>query len=70
MLLMISDGVLDQMPEPKQAERWIRRYLLQSREEDPQRMAEEIRAILMPHLPLVEDDQTILTVRIEKREKL
>lgn len=70
VLLMISDGVLDQMPEPKQAERWIRRYLLQSREEDPQRMAEEIRAILMPHLPLVEDDQTILTVRIEKREKL
>ena len=70
VLLMISDGVLDQLPEPKQGERWIRRYLLQSREEEPQRMAEEIRNLLMPHLPQVEDDQTILVLRIEKKEKL
>ena len=67
---MISDGVLDQLPEPKQGERWIRRYLLQSREEEPQRMAEEIRNLLMPHLPQVEDDQTILVLRIEKKGKL
>ena len=70
VLLMISDGVLDQLPEPKQGERWIRRYLLQSREEEPQRMAEEIRNLLMPHLPQVEDDQTILVLRIEKKGKL
>ncbi len=70
VLLMISDGVLDQLPDPKQGERWIRRYLLQSREEDPQALAEQIRALLQPHLPQVEDDQTILAVRIEKKGKL
>ena len=70
VLLMISDGVLDQLPEPRQGERWIRRYLMQSRQENPQRMAEEIREELMPHLPRVEDDQTILVVRIEKKKNL
>ncbi len=70
VLLMISDGVLDQLPEPKQGERWIRRYLLQSREENPQVLAEEIQKLLRPHLPQEEDDQTILAVRIEKKEKL
>ncbi len=70
VLLMISDGVLDQLPDPKLGERWIRRYLLQSREEDPQVLAEEIQALLQPHLPRVEDDQTILAVRIEKKGKL
>ena len=67
---MISDGVLDQLPDPKQGERWIRRYLLQSREENPQALAEEIQALLQPHLPQVEDDQTILAVRIEKKGNL
>ena len=33
-------------------------------------MAEEIRNLLMPHLPQVEDDQTILVLRIEKKGKL
>ena len=70
VLLMISDGVLDQLPDPKQGERWIRRYLLQSREENPQALAEEIQALLQPHLPQVEDDQTILAVRIEKKGNL
>ena len=69
ILLMISDGVLDQLPEPKQAERWIKRYLLQSQEEDPQQLAEDLQEMLMPHLPQVEDDRTILAVRIEKKEK-
>ena len=70
VMVMISDGVLDQLPDPKQGERWIKRYLLQSREEDPMIIAEEIRQLLQPHLPQVKDDQTILTVRIEKREDL
>ncbi len=70
VMLMISDGVLDQLPEPKQGERWIKRYLLQSKEEDPQVLAEEIRQLLQPHLPQVEDDQTILAVRIEKKKNL
>lgn len=70
LLLMISDGVLDQLADPKQGERWIRRYLLQTQEENPQVLAEELQRLLMPHLPQTEDDQTILAVRIEKKEKV
>lgn len=66
LLIMISDGVLDQLPDPKRGERWLRRYLMQTEEENPQALAERLQAELTPHLPQVRDDQTILVIRIEK----
>ena len=70
VLLMISDGVLDQLPDAKQGERWIKRLLLRCCDEDPQSLAEKIGEMLHPYIPRVEDDQTILAVRIEKKEKI
>ena len=66
LIVMISDGVLDQLPEPKQGEKWIRRYLMKTEEQDPQRLAEDLRMQLAPYMPQVRDDQTVLAVRVEK----
>lgn len=66
LIVMISDGVLDQLPEPKQGEKWIRRYLMKTEEEDPQRLAENLQQQLSPYMPQVRDDQTVLAVRVEK----
>lgn len=67
LLLMISDGVIDQLPDARQGERWIRRFLIQTQEEDPQRLAEQLWKQLQPPGVQREDDRTILAVKIEKR---
>lgn len=66
LIVMISDGVLDQLPDPRQGEKWIKRYLMRTEEENPQLLAEKLQQELSPYLPQVRDDQTILVARIEK----
>lgn len=76
VLVMISDGVLDQLPDPALGERVIRRYLMQETPQDPAELAgaiqQRLRQMLAeePQAAQAEDDRTILAVQIEKRGEL
>ena len=65
-LVMISDGVVDQVEDPRRGEEWIRRYLLRTKTEDPRELAEEIQKGLQSQTerPEVEDDKTVLAAVI------
>jgi sulfur transfer complex TusBCD TusB component (DsrH family) len=65
-IVMISDGVVDQMEDPRRGEEWIRHYLLHTTDRSARQMAEEIQQglRLTSERSPIEDDQTILTARI------
>ena len=70
-LVMISDGVLDQLEDPKQGEEWIRQYLQYTEAKTARDMAEEIRRGLQRQAgdKGVRDDQTILTAIIRTGDR-
>ena len=70
VLVMISDGVLDQTPNSREAELVLKRWLLASEEEDPQRLADGIQATLRQYTGQRSgklDDITILTAVMRER---
>ena len=70
VLVMISDGVLDQTPNSREAELVLKRWLLASEEEDPQQLADGIQAALRQYTGQrtgKQDDITILTAVMRER---
>ena len=70
ILVLISDGVLDQTPNSREAELVVKRWLLANEEEDPQRLANGIQEVLRQYTGQNAgklDDITILTAVLGAR---
>lgn len=64
MIVMITDGIWDVSKDGIDKERWLIEFLAKEQTTDPEELAERLLARTLSHMPVPEDDLTVLVGKV------